>query len=55
MKLSKNQEIKIHSDTNWKIQLILMKAQVQCFLQNYHWNKKKTRNAWVIKIDYDST
>ena len=28
MKLSKIQEIKIHSDTNWKIQPIFMKVQV---------------------------
>ena len=28
MKLSKNQEVKIHSDTNWKIQLVYMTVQV---------------------------
>ena len=29
MKLAKNQKIKIHSDTNWKTQVIHMKVQVQ--------------------------
>ena len=45
--------IKIHSDTNWKIQLIYIWKFRFTVLQNYHWNTKKMGNLWVIKVGYD--
>ena len=45
--------IKIHSDTNWKIQLIYIWKFRFTVLQNYHWNTKKMGNLWLIKVGYD--
>ena len=47
--------IKIHSDTNWKMQLICIWKFRFTVLQNYHWNTKKIRHVWVTRVGYDPT
>ena len=52
MKFSKNQEIKIHSDTNWKIQLIYMTVQVhsssELTLEHKENQKPLSNQTWLI-------